>query len=87
MFSKKINFELLVPEAHRVTLVGDFNTWDPNSIPMAREKSGNWKAELKLKPGRYEYKFVVDGEWWTDPANREIAQNLFGSLNSVKEVL
>jgi 1,4-alpha-glucan branching enzyme len=42
-----------------------------------------WKVSLPLKPGRYEYRFVVDGEWTSDPNARESAINDFGSTNSV----
>jgi len=34
-------------------------------------------------PGRYEYKFLVDGEWHRDPVNQEVCDNDFGTLNSV----
>ena len=36
-----------------------------------------------LPPGAYEYKFVVDGEWLTDPGNPEVRPNAFGTYNSV----
>ena len=47
---------------------------------MGREKL------VKLKPGRYRYKFVVDGEWTLDPRNEKCEGNTFGSLDSVIEV-
>ncbi len=30
---------------------------------------GVWSFPLYLKPGKYTYKFIVDGEWMIDPAN------------------
>jgi hypothetical protein len=36
-----------------------------------------------LPAGRYEYRFVVDGQWMSDPSAREYVQNTFGSTNCV----
>jgi len=83
---KKIDFELMVPEAQKVALAGDFNSWDENGITMKKDKKGLWKTSVKLQEGRYEYKFIVDSAWWTDPNNDNKATNSFGDLNSVKEV-
>lgn len=57
------------PKAARVTLAGDFNNWDKESIQMAKMEGGKWETRLQLKPGRYEYKFVMDGDW--DKANKD----------------
>jgi transcriptional regulator with XRE-family HTH domain len=80
-------FSLLAPNAKRVALTGDFQKWSKNGIPMKRDKTGNWKALVALKPGRYEYKFIVDDVWQCDPANTKTATNSFGTLNSVKELV
>jgi len=76
-------FTLFAPEAKEVVLTGEFCDWAGEGCRMRRFKDGNWKKSLKLKPGRYEYRFVVDGHWWTDPANPERQQNPFGQDNSV----
>ena len=83
---KKIDFELIAPEAQKVVLTGDFNSWDENGIAMKKNKNGLWKIGVKLDKGRYEYKFIVDNNWWTDPQNDTKATNSFGDLNSVMEV-
>jgi len=41
---------------------------------------------LPLRPGRYRYRFVVDGKWMTDPHNSYVEANQFGELNNVIEV-
>ncbi len=76
-------FHLYAPEAGQVSLAGDFSDWQPEAYPMRRFKDGNWKKSLKLKPGRYEYRFVVDGQWWTDPENPSRQYNPYGQENSV----
>ena len=50
-------------DAERVFLAGTFNDWNPEATPMTRTKDGTWQVALDLAPGRYEYKFVVDGNW------------------------
>jgi hypothetical protein len=69
-----------------VSLSGDFNGWSPNATPMKRYDDGHWETTLELAPGRYEYKFVRDGEWMPDLLTRENVLNGYGTLNSVIEV-
>jgi 1,4-alpha-glucan branching enzyme len=80
-------FALNRPEAQIVYLCGDFNEWSPRSLRMFRRgANGLWERRVPLEPGRYQYKFMVDGEWIHDTAARENTPNLHGSLNSVIEV-
>jgi 1,4-alpha-glucan branching enzyme len=72
--------------AKRVSLSGDFNGWSPDATPMKRYDDGHWETTVELAPGRYEYKFVRDGEWMPDLLARENVWNQHGSLNSVIEV-
>ena len=84
--TKKVQFEFLAPESQEVTLAGDFNNWDVAAHPMKKDKKGIWKKLLSLKPGRYEYRFLVDGKWENDPACCDCIPNEFGSQNSVRIV-
>lgn len=52
----------------RVLLSGDFNNWSTLKGSMAKVDSG-WIADVKLKPGKHEYKFIVDGHWINDKYN------------------
>ena len=70
---------------NEVFIAGDFNEWNPSSHRMIK-KDGCFKRKLKLDPGAHEYKFIVDGEWITDPAALEQRPNAFGSMNSVIRV-
>ena len=87
--SRKTVFVCQSPDAGDVFLAGTFNNWDPTG--MERQDDGTWRAELELAPGRYEYKFVVDGVWCCEPG-REDSQcegctpNPFGSMNRILEV-
>ena len=56
------------PNAKSVFVTGDFNKW--NSTELSMKKSGaTWKLATVLRAGNYNYKFIVDGKWITDPAN------------------
>jgi 1,4-alpha-glucan branching enzyme len=83
----EVHFSIERPTAEHVYVSGEFNGWSPASARMVR-RDGNclWEKRLTLPPGRYEYKFVVDGEWVVDPMANEHTVNAFGSLNSILEV-
>ncbi|MGV1099725.1 isoamylase early set domain-containing protein [Thiovibrio sp. JS02] len=81
-----IEFTITAPEAREVFLVGDFNGWQAEGFQMRKFKDGTCKKKVQLKPGRYEYRFIVDGNWCTDPGNEKRASNPFGSENSVIQI-
>lgn len=74
------------PRAQSVSVAGTFNNWNPEQTPLEKGPDGKWKTRLSLKPGRYEYRFVADGQWLSDPAAVESIPNEFGSTNSVLTV-
>ena len=84
--TKRVRFELLAPDAQNVSVAGDFNNWDVRSLPMKRDTRGKWKASIALEPGRYEYRFCVDGTWQDDPKVPERADNPFGTQNCIRIV-
>ena len=53
---------------------------------MQNRAPNQWVARLPLRPGRYRYRLVVDGQWVTDPNNQYVETNQFGELNNVVEV-
>jgi hypothetical protein len=69
-------------KAKKVILSGSFNNWDENAIKLIRV-GDKWKIRLKMTPGIYEYKFIVDGEWMHDPANAFMVQNQHFTYNSI----
>jgi chromosome partitioning protein len=89
--AKKVGDEVIFAarfdQAKKVLIAGDFNNWSPMSTPMVnRGKPGEFWTCLPLQPGRYRYRFVVDGKWMTDPHNKYVEVNQFGELNNVIEV-
>lgn len=78
-----VEFTFFAPDAKDVYLVGEFNNWDIHSLPMKKENEKDWKVSIKLSPGRYEYKYFVDGEWTGDVPSLEKIPNSFGTHNLV----
>lgn len=69
----------------QVSLFGQFNSWDRQSLPMKDTNSdGVLEVEIPLDPGRYEYKFFVDGREVVDPANPDKVSNGMGDFNSLR---
>ena len=81
-----VRFELTNPSARKVCVAGNFNNWRPEATEMIPTGGGKWAKELRLQPGTYEYRFVVDGEWTTDPMASGTVPNPFGDLNSLLAV-
>jgi hypothetical protein len=79
-----VQFVLTAPKASQVTVVGDFNKWDPQATPMARRDGGAWTAAIPVSPGRHVYAFIVDGDRWvSDPGAPLAPEDGFGIRNSV----
>ena len=83
---KKIVFEYYAPLVRSVSVAGTFNDWDHESCPLKKDKSGKWKIEVALPPGRYEYRYLVDDVWGNDQRPVECVPNAFGSWNCVVTV-
>lgn len=81
---KEVKFTIHAEKGKNVFLAGCFNEWDPTAKKLAyKAKQGLYETAIKLEPGRYEYKFVIDGIWCADPENAESVQNDQGTFNSV----
>jgi hypothetical protein len=83
--AKPVRFQLVAPASTRVSVVGDFNDWDPQASPMVRANArGPWSVRLSLPPGRYRYTFLVDGKRWVpDPSEPPALGNDFDTPTSV----
>lgn len=81
-----ILFTLVAHRAQSAHLVGDFKGWIPNSATMKNGRDGLWSLVVPLKPGRYQYRFVIDGEWVTDPSNPAVEIDPLGRPTSVIEI-
>ena len=74
-------------EVQRVQLFGSFNGWNRKSLPMHDETGdGIYRIRISLEPGRYEYRFMVDGREIIDPSNPAKVLNPFGEHNSLLNI-
>ena len=80
---QKVTFSILAPAARNVQLVGDFSGWQQHPVDLKQLKNGEWKATLPLSEGKYEYRYIVDGQWSDDPNCSMHVPNSFGSQNCV----
>jgi 1,4-alpha-glucan branching enzyme len=89
----RTEFLVYAPEAKTVSVAGTFNDWRIDANPLTREEDGTWRTSLALAPGRYEYKFVIDGQWCCEPGPDAMYDgrggcvcNEYGTMNRVLEV-
>ncbi len=77
------------PKVQTVSLAGTFNGWNKFAHPMTKQGDGRtWKTEIRLSPGEYQYKFVVDNDRWViDPAAKKSQDDGTGNVNSYLVVL
>jgi hypothetical protein len=85
--TRQVRLHLSSP-ASSVAVVGDFNDWDPAATPLRPTAEGGvWSVELRLKPGRYHYTFLIDGRRWEgDPSEPRAPESDFGAPLSVLTV-
>ena len=80
---KEIEFSFYAPLASSVEVAGTFNGWNPSVFRLKRYDEGTWKGSFALKPGRYEYRFLIDGRWENEQKECEMVDNGMGACNCV----
>jgi 1,4-alpha-glucan branching enzyme len=83
---KNVPFVTRLEGAQAVSITGDFTLWSKDGIPLQKGSDGTWKASLKLSPGEYQYRLLVDGEWRDDVEAQKRVPNPYGSENGVLSV-
>jgi len=82
--AKSVAFTIHADKGKSVYLAGEFNNWNPTAKKMTyKAASGIYATTVKLVPGTYQYKFVLDGTWCADPENINAVANDQGTFNSV----
>ena len=83
---RALNFICNAPQAKSVSLVGDFNQWNPAAHPMKQMPDQAWMITMELKHGHHRYAFVVDGQLTLDPQAQGITRNNKGERVSLVPV-
>lgn len=79
-----VRFAVMAPGVKRVSLVGDFNDWDPSATPLRTEQDGQtWSIVVPLAAGRHTYAFLIDGQVVADPTAPSAVEDDFGSRSSL----
>lgn len=82
---QEVLFALEAPDATNVSVLGDFNLWEPTALSDS-DGDGVWRTSMFLLPGRYEYAFLIDGRWWwEDPLADEYVRS-YGESSSVRYI-
>src|SRR5260370_13489239 len=80
--SEGVMFSLQAFDAARVHLAGDFNDWSLDGSEI-EPIGGVWQKVVKLPPGRYRYRYVIDGRWQRDPLNADVEPSAYGGGDSI----
>ena len=82
-----IVFTLEASEDAVVQIAGDFNNWVPEGLNLSQSMARPvWQKLIPLKPGTYQYKYLINGRWMPDPANNRVVDDFLGGINSVLNV-
>ena len=83
---RALNFICNAPQAQSVSLIGDFNHWNPVAHPMKQQPDKAWIATIELRHGHHRYAFLVDGQLTLDPRGQGITRNDKGDRVSLVPV-
>ena len=83
---RAVNFICPAPQAKSVSLVGDFNQWNPDAHPMKQMPDRAWMLNVEPKHGHHRYAFLVDGVITLDPRAQGITKNDKGERVSLVPV-
>jgi hypothetical protein len=83
---KEVVFRFDNTKYKRVQIAGEFNNWIPDKDVETEIQDGAVQKKLRVKPGGYEYRLIIDGDWQQDPANPNAAPNDMGGYNSLLNV-
>ncbi|MBX3745013.1 MAG: glycoside hydrolase family 13 [Verrucomicrobiae bacterium] len=83
---REVRFFCVAETATAVSVVGDFNEWEPGANPMTQTPDGAWAATVALRHGHHRYAFWVDGQLTLDPRAQGVTRNDRGERVSLVPV-
>ena len=84
--TKKVVLRFNNIAADNLKIAGDFNDWVPDRGVETHRDDGGITKTLNIKPGKYQYRIIVDGTWQKDPTNPIHVTNNYGEINSILEI-
>lgn len=85
--TRRVPFQGTAHGARDVRVTGDFIRWGVQGIPLGHDGAGLWRTMLRLEPGEYQYRLLVDGLSSDHAEETEPVPNPFGSRNSLLKVV
>ena len=82
----KLTFTLALTDTpNPVSVLGDFNGWDPHAHPLKKRSNGTRSVSIVVPAdGAYAFKYLADGgTWFTDVDADEQIPNEYGEVNSI----
>ena len=80
--SGSVEFRFFRRGVESVSVVGTFNQWQDGATPMQNLGGGWWRAELDLADGLHQFRYLADGQWFTDFAAHGVEHSKWG-INSL----
>lgn len=86
--SQQVKVTFVIPhnaEQARVSVVGDFNNWDPSATPLVKRANNTRSASVTLDAGqRYRFRYYsADDQWFNDEAADGYEPSEHGSENCI----
>ena len=83
----KVEVTFVVDGDVPVSVVGDFNKWDPHAHPLLPDPSGQRSVKLSLPPGSYAFRYLADGgRFFNDPDADSYVDNDRGDSHGVLDI-
>lgn len=70
----QVSFLCSAPNAKKVSVIGDFNEWNPLANPMRQSADGTWRLSFSVCGGHHRYLFLIDGIAHLDPRARGVVK-------------
>jgi 1,4-alpha-glucan branching enzyme len=77
-----VRFSFYRPGVMQVAIATDVNDWQPQHA-MHATGDGWWAAAMPLPGGEYRFRYLADGEWYTDFASNGVERARLGGWNSI----
>ncbi len=76
--------EVVVHDAKKVCVVGDFNKWDTNANPMRKRENGDYTIAFNLESGReYQFRYLIDdSKWINDRDADKYVRSVYGDCDN-----
>jgi 1,4-alpha-glucan branching enzyme len=82
-----VEFRFYRPDVSSASVKGDFQ--DASELEMRRDEAGWWTATARLPAGEYRFRYLADGQWFTDFASHgvEYEKQVWRSVLVVPELM